>query len=151
MGATKITSIVLISIILTVVLVAVVNVGVSIFLERPDYSDYERVCSTPMIDYSDNKTSQDDCNTEYDQYQDAIKNYNQIRFYIFAGLGFILLLSGLFIPEIITKITGLASGGILVAEGIVMNFENKIAVFISLIAILVIFGVLGIKVVKRMK
>jgi hypothetical protein len=84
-------------------------------------------------------------------YQDAQKPYNQNKFYIFAGLGFILLLLGLFISENLVQITGLATGAILVFEGIVQNFQNKLAVFISLILILIIFGVLAYRVIKRKK
>jgi hypothetical protein len=84
-------------------------------------------------------------------YQEAQKPYNQQRFYIFAGLGFILLLIGLFISENLIQITGLATGAILVFEGIVQNFQNKMAVFIALVLILIIFGILAYRVIKSKK
>ncbi len=151
MSATKITTIVLISIILTVVLVSIVNVGTSIFLERPNYEDY-CVDDGTICDFRDDEIPKPcirDCDT--DAFNDADKDYNQIRFYIFAGLGFILMLSGLFIPELMVKIIGLSAGGIMVTQGIVFNFSNKIAVFISLITILLILGFFAVRVVKKMK
>lgn len=170
MGASKITSIVLVSLILIAVLVAVVNVGMSLFYDSPDYNKYcptipstQEECESQGYTWHLGITNCEEskgcinsggycdtfkCNIEYDK---AIENYNQIKFYIFAGLGLILMLLGLFIPEIITKVVGLSTGGILTIQGIVMNFQNKWAVFISLIIILIIFGVLGVRVVRKMK
>ena len=96
MGASKVTSIVLISIILVAVLVSMVNVGMSILMDRPDYNSYcedrSEVCAVgdePM----EIKNCYPDCDTE--SYNQAMKDFNQMRFYIFVGLGFILLLLGL--------------------------------------------------------
>tara|TARA_Y100000034_G_scaffold133867_1_gene200717 strand:- start:132 stop:284 length:153 start_codon:yes stop_codon:yes gene_type:complete len=47
------------------------------------------------------------------------------------------------------QFTGLATGGVFVTQGIVMNFQNKTIVFISLIAILLIFGTLALKIIKK--
>lgn len=148
MGASKIASIVLISVLLTAFLVAAVNVGVSIFLERPDYSDY---CTPDMYSPDKGDINQVEIQACNDEYNKSTAAFNQIRFYIFAGLGFVLLLLGLFVPELITKVTGLATGGILVVQGLVMNFQNKWAVFISLLAIIIIFGYIGIRKVGGMK
>jgi len=151
MGATKTTTIVLISIILTAVLIALVNVGISLTYDYPNYEDY---CNSsiykpyPIEPTQEELLAQEQCNKEYNE---AVASYNQIRFYIFAGLGFLLMIAGLFIAEIITKIVGLSAGGILTIQGIVMNFQNKWAVFISLLAILIIFGVLAVKVIKKME
>ena len=60
----------------------------------------------------------------------------------------ILLILGLFLVEPLLQITGLSSGGILVMQGIVVNSQNKLIVFISLLCILVIFGIIAYRVVK---
>ena len=86
------------------------------------------------------------CQQDYDE---AMKGYNQIRFYIVAVIGFILLLTGLFATENIIQLTGLATGGILVGEGVVLNFRNEIVVFATLLAILIIFGVVAWRVVRK--
>jgi hypothetical protein len=128
-----------------------VNVGMSLVYDSPKYEDY---CNNSVYKpYAGEPTpadilEQERCSKEYNN---AIESHNQIRFYIFAGIGFLLMIAGLFIFEVISKIVGLSAGGILTIQGIVMNFQNKLAVFVSLSAILLIFGVLAIKLVKKMK
>jgi len=170
---------IIVSIILTAIIISLVNVGTALFLPTPEYQDYCGKITEPKLSqnqiitqglceatngtwntqdvkcignenescpqgYCDYYTR---CQKEYDI---AIKPYNQIRYYIFAGIGFILLLLGLFISEpMMVQFTGLASGGILVVEGIIMNFQNKLIVFISLIAIFIIFGLLAWKILRK--
>lgn len=166
---------ILISIILTAILISTVNVGTSLFLSEPTYDQFCNYTKTIPLETYDNITKQtcEDNNGTWtpqnvqcikapcpqgycdfyqkcqQAYSEALKPYNQFRFYIFAGLGFLLLLIGLFAIENLIQITGLATGGILVVEGIIMNLENKMVVFISLIAILVIFGILAWRVINK--
>jgi len=173
--ASKLALSILISIILTAIIVATVNVGTSLFLNEPKYEDfcnysksiymdsYENITREVCENYNGTWTPQNvqcvkvpcpqgycDFYTKCNQsYQDAQKPYNQFRFYIFAGLGFALLLIGLFYKENLIQITGLSTGGILVLQGIVMNIQNKTVVFFSLLAILVIFGVLAWRVINK--
>ena len=157
---------IIVSIVLTIIVVSLVNVGMSIFLEPPKYEDYCQYRGPDMI----NTTTQCDavggkwnpdyalpnkptkatpetngyCDRDYTcrtKMEDAQKSYNQIRYYVFAGVGFILLLLGLLSPIVIVKLSGLATGAVLLTEGIIFNFENKTIVFISLLLILVVFGI----------
>ena len=166
---------ILISIILTIIVVSTANVGTSLFLKEPDSNRFCNYTQSPPIQTYDNITKEvcesnngtwtpqnvqcikapcpqgycdfyQKCNQAY---QDALKPYNQYRFYIFAGIGFLLLLIGLFAIENLIQITGLATGGILVFEGIIMNLQNKLVVFLALIAILVIFGILAWRVINK--
>jgi hypothetical protein len=168
---------IILSIILTIIIVSTVNVGVSLFLNEPEYDKFCNTTKTYAIETYDNITKEvcennngtwtpqniqcikapcpqgycdfySKCNQAY---SDAQKPYNQQKFYIFAVLGFILLLTGLFMSENLIQITGLATGAILVFEGIVQNLENKAAVFTSLVLILIIFGVLAYRVIQRKK
>jgi len=139
---------IIVSIILTIIIPSLVNIGTSLVLEEPpDYSDFcgefERVPDEQL-----DERELDRCMQEY---MDARKPYNQIRYYIFAGLGFVLLLIGLFATENMIQFTGLASGGFLVTQGVVINLENKLVVFISLLAILIIFSILAYRIVKSKK
>tara|TARA_Y100000310_G_scaffold304305_1_gene343322 strand:+ start:55 stop:522 length:468 start_codon:yes stop_codon:yes gene_type:complete len=152
--ANKLTLTIIVSIILTVIIISLVNVGVSLFLEQPEWEDYCEA-SIDKMRFSPEATDeerlaldkeQEECREEY---EDALKPYNQIRYYIFAGIGFILLLVGLFAKENMIQLTSLASGGILVTQGIVMNFENKTIVFISLIAILAVFGIIAYRIINK--
>ncbi|MBM3247064.1 hypothetical protein FJZ17_00805 [Candidatus Pacearchaeota archaeon] len=168
---------IIISIILTIIIVSTVNVGVSLFMNEPNYENYCNYSKSIPLETYDNVTKgvceqyngtwtpqpvqciKAPCPQGYcdfyqkcnQAYQEAQKPYNQNKFYIFAGLGFILLLIGLFISENLIQITGLATGAILVFEGIVQNFQNKTAVFIALVLILIIFGILAYRVIKRKK
>jgi len=151
--ASKTALTIIVSIILTVILISIVNVGTSILLEKPEYEDY---CSVDIVkvlpsnatdfEMEEYNKRQRECHEEY---ENAQKPYNQYRYYIFAGIGFILLLVGLFAKENMIQLIGLAAGGILVAEGIVTNWQNKIIVFFSLLAILIIFGFVAWKVIKQ--
>lgn len=171
----KIALTILISIILTAIIVSLVNVGTSLFLNEPDYEDfcdytmdfrpelYENI--TQEICESNNgtwepqaiKCVQAPCPTGYcdfyskcqKAYEKAREPYNQTRFYIFASLGFVLLIVGLFTKENLIQITGLATGGILVFQSIIFNLENKLAVFLTLLGILVVFGILAWRVINR--
>ena len=151
--ANKIALTIIVSIILTVILISIVNVGTSIIIEEPKYEDY---CEREDIKFPPTERTEEEstklnedlikCREEYEEAQ---RPYNQNRYYIFAGIGFILLLIGLFAKENMVQLTGLASGGILVAEGIVINLQNKTIVFFSLLAILIIFGVVAWRVIKK--
>lgn len=175
--ANKLALSILISIILTAIIVSLMNVGTSLFLKEPEYDKYCNYSKTIPLETYDNITKdvceanngtwtpqnvqciKAPCPQGYcdfyakcsQAYSEAQKPYNQQRFYIFAGLGFLLLLIGLFAIENLIQITGLATGGILVLEGIVFNIQNKLAVFLTLLGILVIFGILAWRVVQRKK
>lgn len=166
---------IIIGIILTIIIVSLVNVGTSLFLKEPEYERYCNHTVSPALETYDNITKEtceayngtwtpqnvqcikSPCPQGYcDFYQkcnqawnDAQKPYNQKRFYAFAFLGFALLIFGLFVKEMLLQITSLASGGILVFEGIVTNLQDKLIVFISLLAILVIFGIIAYRVIKK--
>jgi hypothetical protein len=166
---------ILISIILVIIIVSLVNVGTSLFLKEPEYEKYCNRTVSPDLETYDNITKEvceyhngtwtpqnvpcikapcaqgycdfyQKCNQEYNNAQ---KPYNQKRFYVFALLGFILLIFGLFVGEMLLQITSLGAGGILVFEGIVTNLQEKLIVFISLLAILIIFGIIAYRVIKR--
>jgi len=170
----KIALSIIISTILTIIIVSLVNVGTSLFLKEPEYNQY---CNNtpPAIGTYDNITKEicesyngtwtpqniqcikAPCAQGYcdfyqkcsQAYNDAQKPYNQKKFYVFAILGFVLLIFGLFVKEMLLQITSLASGGILVFEGIVTNLQDKLIVFISLLAILIIFGIIAYRVIRR--
>lgn len=168
---------ILISIILTGIIISTLNVGASLFLNEPEYTDFcdYRDKTIPILETYENMTQEicEDYNGTWmpqnipcvnapcpqgycdfyqkcqTRFEESRKMYNQRRFYLFAGIGFILLILGLFAVENLIQITGLASGGILVIEGIIMNLHEKLIVFISLIAILIVFGILAWRVINK--
>ena len=172
---------VIVSIILTILIVSLVNVGLSIFLESPNYDTFcgsSQPYAVPVINDKnpnqtqvcsvDNKTCENGkvlsrdpqmgcvfppCNSQFktcqDEYDNAMKDYNQMRYYVFAAVGFILLLIGLFIGFNMIQLTGLFSGGILLLEGIIFNFQNKVIVFVSLLIIFLIFGIGAWRIINK--
>jgi hypothetical protein len=170
---------ILVSIILTGIIISILNVGSSLFLNEPEYTDFCDYTgkTIPILESSDNITQDiceayngtwmpqniqcikapcpqgycdfyQKCQTAYEQ---KMKGYNQRRFYLFAGVGFLLLIIGLFAIENLIQFTGLGAGGILVLEGIIMNLQNKKIVFFSLLLIFTIFSVLAWKVIQGKK
>ena len=146
---------IIVSIILTVIVISLVNVGTSIILEEPEY---DKFCEETDLRYEPQDITEEEAkkmNDDYEacreEWEAAQRPYNQYKYYIFAGIGFALLLAGLFFKENIIQLTGLAAGGILVAEGIVINLENKVIVFFSLLAILAVFGIVAYRVINKDK
>lgn len=138
------------SVILIAIFIGLLNIGTSLFLEPPNYEDYcpfvetEAECLAENGTWTDTESPRGYCQLPQscsDGYDEQMKNYNQLRFYIFAGIGFVLLILGLIIPVNFIQWTALGSGGIAVIEAIVFNFANKMLVFFSLLAIFVIFGI----------
>lgn len=151
--ANKVVLTVIVSVILTVIVVSLVNVGTSIVLEEPEYDDFcgDVDVRFEPVNRSDEEVSKLNegylkCNEDFEE---VMRPYNQYRYYILAGIGFVLLLVGLFVKENLVQLTGLAAGGILVAEGIVINLESKVIVFFSLLAILIIFGTVAARIIKK--
>lgn len=170
MGAKKISITIITSIILIAILISLVNVGFSLFLTKPDFRDFCGDFRT--IEIIDNREQCEDvggrweefssprgeidgfCDRDFtcrQEYDDARGDYNQIRYYVFAGIGFVLLLIGLIIPVTIIQVVGLSSGGFLVVEGILFNLQNKIIVFFSLLAIFIIFAIVAWRTIRKIK
>lgn len=171
----KTAQIVFVSIILTILIVSIANVGLSILLEQPRYEDFcgeykeipekmqsELVCVKDVKTCKDGTTLSRDpemgcdfpsCSKEFetcqDEYDNVMREYNQVRYYVFASLGFILLLVGLFSGFNMIQMTGFFSGAILLSEGIILNFQNKKIVFFSLLIILIIFGLAAWKITNK--
>jgi len=74
------------------------------------------------------------------EFEDTYKEYNRKTFFIFAAIGFVLIVLGLFIEVLLMQIILLPAGAFLVIEAAVKNFDDKLAVIIVL-ALLVIAAV----------
>jgi hypothetical protein len=154
------------AIVLTILVVSLVNLGLSIFIESPEYDDYcpnfrtQEIIETAQrceeLEGKWNDQIQPSklpgesltngyCDRDYvcrAEYEDARGSYNQVQYYVFASLGLALLLLGLLSSLSTVQYSGMAAGGILLLEGIVTNLDNKVLTFVSLLIILGIFGYL---------
>lgn len=69
----------------------------------------------------------DFCSKEFDQ---ATKAYNRRTFFIYAAVGFVLIVFGLFISTLLLQIVSLPAGAFLVIESATKNFDDKLFVII---------------------
>jgi len=67
------------------------------------------------------------CNKEFDN---ATKSYNREAFFIFAVIGFLLIVAGLFVTLLLIQLITLPAGAFLVIEAGVKNFDDKLFVII---------------------
>lgn len=94
---------------------------------------------------TDNCTVYERCDVCGIQYNDYQNDYNRNIYFIFAGIGLILMLIGLIAPlNLMLEIVTLSTGAILTIEGLIRNREEKLIVFITLgilISLIVWFSV----------
>ena len=65
------------------------------------------------------------------QFNDASKAYNRKTFFIYAIIGFILIIYGLFASSLLLQLVSLPSGAFLVIEAATKNFDDKLFVIIT--------------------
>jgi hypothetical protein len=104
----------------------------------------------PVYEYDNNGclTGLSSCNLCSNQFNDATARYNMISFFIFAIVGFALIVAGLFIPTLLIQIIALPAGAILVIEAAVKNFSDKLSVIIVLALLVVAAIYLSLKKLK---
>jgi hypothetical protein len=159
--------------------VSLANVGIALFMDEPEYNEFCDFKTQEVIETQSRceeiggkwnpegktfprevESSEVDkdsviegyCDRNFqctENWEEEYEGFNQKRFYVFALIGFILLLVGLFAKENLLQITGLAAGGILVFEGIVTNWQSEAIVFVSLLLILIVFGVVAYRVIRK--
>jgi len=64
-------------------------------------------------------------------FEDAIKAYNRRTFFIYAVVGFALIIYGLFALSLLMQIVTLPSGAFLVIEAATKNFDDKLFVIVT--------------------
>lgn len=98
--------------------------------------DSAEVCmgngNTPIYEYDNNGcvVSLKDCNDCQKRYDNNMKAYNRVVFFVFAAIGFVLIASGLFVAPLLLQLALLPSGAILVIEAAIRNFDSKLMVII---------------------
>ena len=134
---------VIFGIVLAVLVVSFLNVGISLFYERPEYNDF---CEEPFPCITTPKEVTEEENQKarecYDQFNEATKKHDRFVFFILAPIGLILLIVGTRMNKNLTlQIMSMGAGFASVVSGIVRNIQDKLSVFIT-IGILIIIGIL---------
>jgi len=86
----------------------------------------------PIYNYDDKlcATSVKECNFCNEEFNNASENYNVNTFFIYAIIGFLIIVAGLFIHILLIQIVALPAGAFLVIEAAVKNFDDKLLVII---------------------
>lgn len=104
----------------------------------------------PVFEYGSNgcASSLKKCDYCAKDFEAATKKYNRHTFFIFAAIGFILLVAGLFIGNLLIQIIALPAGAFLVIESAVKNFDDKLYVIITFSLLIIAAIYLAIKKLK---
>lgn len=86
-----------------------------------------------------------ECNFCNKNFENAMKIYNRNTFFVYAVIGFILIVIGLFIQVLLIQIITLPAGAFLVIEAAVKNFDNKLYVIITFTLLIIAAIYLALK------
>jgi hypothetical protein len=104
----------------------------------------------PIYDY-DSKgctSSLKECNVCNKEMETAMEAYNKNSFFVFAVIGFLLIVMGLFVSVLLLQIITLPAGAFLVIEAAVKNFDDKLLIIITFTLLIVAAVVLAMKKLK---
>ncbi len=101
----------------------------------------------PIYDYNDKGCTSalkecDMCNKEFENSMNA---YNRSTFFVFAAIGFVLIVVGLFVSILLIQIITLPAGAFLVIEAAVKNFDDKLLVIITFSLLIIAAVYLALK------
>jgi hypothetical protein len=82
------------------------------------------------------------CNKEFDS---AIKEYTKNTFFIYAAIGFALIVIGLFVNLLLIQIILLPAGAFLVIEASLRNFDDKLYIIITFSLLIIAAVLLALK------
>ncbi|MCK9595772.1 hypothetical protein M0R19_01135 [Candidatus Pacearchaeota archaeon] len=78
-------------------------------------------------------------------FEDAMKIYNRNTFFVYAAIGFALVVVGLFISLLLIQIISLPAGAFLVIEAAVKNFDDKLYIIITFSLLIIAAVLLALK------
>lgn len=86
-----------------------------------------------------------ECNMCTKTFETEMTKYNRNTFFVFAAIGFALIVSGLFIHILLIQLITLPAGAFLVIEAAVKNFDNKLLVIITFTLLIIAAVYLALK------
>lgn len=89
-----------------------------------------------------------ECNMCGKEFDDAQKAYNRKTFFVFALIGFALIVTGLYLPVLLVQIATMPAGAFLVIEAAVKNFDDKLLVIITFSLLIISAIMLALKKLK---
>ncbi len=85
------------------------------------------------------------CDLCQKNFEDDMKSYNRRVFFIFAAIGFILIVAGLFLGALLLQLVTLPAGAVLVIEAAMRNFDDKLLVIITFAILIILAIVLALR------
>jgi hypothetical protein len=88
---------------------------------------------TPIPEYDEKgcTIAMKECDMCGKNFDNEMKIYNRNSFFLFAVIGFALIVVGLFVKPLLIQIATLPAGAVLVIEAAMKNFDNKLMVIIT--------------------
>lgn len=86
-----------------------------------------------------------ECNMCQKSFDSDMKTYNRQVFFIFAAIGFILIIIGLFLPQLLLQLVTLPAGAILVIQAAMENFDDKLLVIITFSVLIILAIILALR------
>lgn len=101
----------------------------------------------PVYEYNDKgcTTALKECNMCNKQFESDMTKYNRNTFFIYAAIGFALVVVGLFIPVLLIQIITLPAGAFLVIEAAIKNIDDKLYVIIVFSLLIIAAVMLALK------
>lgn len=142
---------IILGVFISIMVITLFNLVVDYAMEGPEYEDY---CEAPRLVYTIEQCSdvngtwvhtgtglEGDSSSKYDgyceytdpcyeEYEEAQEAHNRKTFFVFAIIGFILIVLGLFLKELLLQIITLPAGAFLVIQAGISNFDDKLPVII---------------------
>lgn len=103
-----------------------------------------------VYDYDNNgcTTSIKECSMCGKDYDEKMKQYNRNTFFVYALIGFVLIILGLYVSPLLVQIVTLPSGAVLVIQAAMQNFGDKLMVIIIFALLIVAAIVLALRKLK---
>ena len=101
----------------------------------------------PVFNYDNNgcANSLKKCDLCSKDFENANQVYNRNTFFIYAAIGFVLIVSGLFINVLLIQIITLPAGAFLVIESAIKNFDDKLYIIVTFSLLIIAAVYLALK------
>jgi len=104
----------------------------------------------PVYEYDDKGCTKsiakcDMCSKNLDN---DMKAYNRSTFFVYAVIGFVLILLGLYVAPLLVQIVALPAGAVLVIQAAMENFDDKLLVIITFALLIIAAIVLAVRKLK---
>lgn len=85
------------------------------------------------------------CDMCQKDYEKELKKYNRSTFFVYALIGFVLIILGLYVTPLLVQIVVLPAGAVLVIQAAMENFDDKLLVIITFALLIIAAIVLALR------